>query len=237
MINIIKNNFITHNVSGQSVLTTLAIIVSLVIALSPVSIFASEDGVNYVFQTDGGSRPTSQTNNQNVAPAPYINSINPNFIYTNANSTITVNGGNFVSGSMVRIDGTTYPTNYLNSGKLSTQVSFSNTGTHGLSVVNPNGLTSNTSYFSVNTGSVQGASTSKTVKKTVTAKPVVNNVTTEEEYDYGALTSNAMFGSNTLMPSGLMQWVLFAILILLIVIIVRKIFVGDKERNKPLKHA
>jgi hypothetical protein len=51
------------------------------------------------------------------------------------------------------------------------------------------------------------------------------------------LAANAIFGSNTFLPSGLIQWVLFAILILLIVILVRKIFGHEaKYHATPLKH-
>lgn len=53
-----------------------------------------------------------------------------------------------------------------------------------------------------------------------------------------ALASGVIFGSNSLAPSGIIQWVLFAIAILLIVIIVRKFFGGsDRYHNSPLKHA
>jgi hypothetical protein len=51
------------------------------------------------------------------------------------------------------------------------------------------------------------------------------------------LASNAVFGSNSFLPSGLIQWIFFAIIILLIVVLARKVF-GAKEEyhSTPLKH-
>jgi hypothetical protein len=52
-----------------------------------------------------------------------------------------------------------------------------------------------------------------------------------------SLASVAIFGSNTFLPSGLTQWVLFGIIILLIVILVRKVFgATDRYHAVPLKH-
>ncbi len=52
-----------------------------------------------------------------------------------------------------------------------------------------------------------------------------------------ALAATAIFGSNSFLPSGLIQWVLFAILILLIVILVRKILGAEARYHAaPLKH-
>jgi len=84
---------------------------------------------------------------------------------------------------------------------------------------------------------------------TIPAETTVTNATTTENqqatevaskstYDYAAVTANAIFGSNGAYPSGLVQWIIFGILILLIVILVRKIFGGDQRYlSTPLKHA
>jgi hypothetical protein len=62
---------------------------------------------------------------------------------------------------------------------------------------------------------------------------------TEQSGDdaYSALASNVIFGSNSFMPSGIIQWLLFAIFVLIVVIVVRRIFLADKYHAKPLKHA
>jgi hypothetical protein len=52
-----------------------------------------------------------------------------------------------------------------------------------------------------------------------------------------AVAANAVYGSSGFLPSGLIQWILFAIFVLLIVILSRRIF-GAKEKYQtaPLKH-
>lgn len=53
-----------------------------------------------------------------------------------------------------------------------------------------------------------------------------------------SLAASVIFGSNGVMPSGLIQWILLAIVILLIIILVRKISGGaERYHNEPLKHA
>lgn len=77
-------------------------------------------------------------------------------------------------------------------------------------------------------------STSKKVAKATTTKSTVATKTTTPESD---LAANAIFGSNSFIPSGLIQWIIFAILVLLATILVRKIYGGNEKYNStPLKH-
>ena len=66
-----------------------------------------------------------------------------------------------------------------------------------------------------------------------------NNINVDNtDKNYSALASNAIFGSNGFLPSGLTQWVILGIIILLIVILVRKIFSARKNYDEtPMKHA
>lgn len=74
-----------------------------------------------------------------------------------------------------------------------------------------------------NGGKVLGASTKKI------ASSGINN--TKD------LVANAVYGSNSFLPSGLIQWILLAIFILIIVILSRRIFGGkEKYQATPLKH-
>lgn len=51
------------------------------------------------------------------------------------------------------------------------------------------------------------------------------------------LAANALFATNNFMPNSIIEWLLFAILVLLIVILVRKIIGADKNYfATPLKH-
>ena len=46
-----------------------------------------------------------------------------------------------------------------------------------------------------------------------------------------------IFGQNSFMPSGLLQWIIFAVLILIVILLVRKVFgLSDKYFSTPLKH-
>ena len=71
--------------------------------------------------------------------------------------------------------------------------------------------------------------------KTNTSKTVAS--TTTDATSGNSLAANAVYGSNSFLPSGLIQWVLFAIFILLLVILVRMIFGGKNNyQSTPLKH-
>jgi ATP-dependent Zn protease len=78
-----------------------------------------------------------------------------------------------------------------------------------------------------NTNTTQTTNTSNTVAPT----------TQDNTNSTSDLVSNAIFGSGGFLPSGLIQWILFAIIILVIVILARKIF-GGKEayEEAPMKY-
>ena len=107
----------------------------------------------------------------------------------------------------------------------------------------------------MNTSQNTNTSTTNTNNSSTSKTTVKNNSTTvketnyEDEYenqedqvrtgeDVSNLASSVILGSNSFMPSGLPQWILFAILILLIVIIVRRIMRSEEHyQSTPLKHA
>ncbi len=67
---------------------------------------------------------------------------------------------------------------------------------------------------------------------------VSNKTTSTGVNAYSDLAASSLFGRYSFMPSGLMQWILLAIFILVIVILVRKVTgVGEDYHNSPLKHA
>lgn len=52
-----------------------------------------------------------------------------------------------------------------------------------------------------------------------------------------SLAANILYGSNSFLPSGLIQWILFAIFILILIILTRRIFGGrEAYQATPLKH-
>ncbi|KKP85684.1 MAG: hypothetical protein UR88_C0010G0006 [Candidatus Nomurabacteria bacterium GW2011_GWA1_35_8] len=55
---------------------------------------------------------------------------------------------------------------------------------------------------------------------------------------YGSLTANALFGSDSFMPSGLLQWILFVLLVVGIIFLWRYIHHSEeKYMAEPMKHA
>ncbi|MFA5841067.1 MAG: hypothetical protein WC847_02245 [Candidatus Paceibacterota bacterium] len=111
---------------------------------------------------------------------------------------------------------------------------------------NTNGNTSNNNYGNANTNgntNNTNSSASKNTKNSNTSTSTNNNqtkssTTTDANSNYSNLASNAIFGTNGFMPTGLIQWILFAIIVLLLIILVRKIFGGKKNYDEaPMKHA
>ena len=81
-----------------------------------------------------------------------------------------------------------------------------------------------------------------TVNRTTSTTEVneINENTTGEitENEENSLVARAIFGETGFMPSGIIQWIFFAILILIIVILTRRMFGADKRYEaQPLKHA
>ncbi len=82
----------------------------------------------------------------------------------------------------------------------------------------------------------------------VPANTTTNNTTTNtnnstdntstDSNDGSSLASSVILGSGGFLPSGIIGWIFFAILILIIVILVRKVTGGAKRYHEaPLKHA
>jgi hypothetical protein len=88
-----------------------------------------------------------------------------------------------------------------------------------------------------NTNNTYSTNTNQTENTTNSNSDNVNNSNTDK--NSSNLGATAIFGSTgSFLPSGLIQWILFAIVILLIVIIVRRIFGADAKYNQsPMKHA
>jgi hypothetical protein len=79
--------------------------------------------------------------------------------------------------------------------------------------------------------------TNTTVSKTTdTTKKVATG--SDINPTYGSLTANALFGSNSFMPTGLIQWIFFVLLILAIIFLWRYVhFSKEKYMSEPMKHA
>ena len=202
---------------------------------------------------DNGFSYTSTKN-----PFPTVYSISPNVgNMGDGPKTITITGSGFVPSSVARWNGSARPTTYIDSRHLLIQISANDLrGSRGryVNVFNPapGGGYSEAEFFTIE-GYVAPTAPSIDPNQHLYDESNVNtyNNTNDNFYNSNqaqnndkinrenssALVSNAIFGSNSFLPTGITQWVLFAIIILIIVIIVRKLFGhSDRYHNSPLKH-
>jgi hypothetical protein len=154
-------------------------------------------------------------------PIPAISSIDPDFSNIGVGTKIiTISGKRFIPSSIARVNASSRPTTFIDSSHILMQITGDDTSAYEINggfyitVFNeaPGGGYSNAVFFSIGEGNNTGQ-------------------------NFSNLASNAIFGSNGFLPSGLMQWILFAIAILLIVILARKISSAKKNYNEtPMKH-
>lgn len=187
---------------------------------------------------------------RSVVSAPYINSITPD--RTTAGSrviNVTISGSGFVSDSIARWDDSPRKTAYMGSNRLVVELyagDISSSGRHYITVTNERigGGYSNPVPFVVN-GSVASTTVSRNTSSlsasAYTAYQNVSNTNSSAkavDESYGGLTANAIFGSNSFFPTGIVQWIIFIALVLAIVFIWRKFFGGERTyHSTPLKHA
>jgi hypothetical protein len=188
-------------------------------------------------------------------PAPVVNSISPKSANVGSGTkNVTITGNGFIPSSVARWNGSDRPTTFIDSSHLIIHLNSSDmNGSSGryISVWNrsPGGGYSNAAFFAINgyaapsggntsgNGSTSANNNSNSNASTVEGASDMNGDGRITSEDYSALASNAIFGSDSFMPTGLVQWLLFAIFILLVIIIVRKVFFVDKYHSTPLKHA
>ena len=87
---------------------------------------------------------------------------------------------------------------------------------------------------STNPKAVAAAPKAKAIAKAKVVEPVKEEEMTDK---YSDLAASAIFGESGFLPSGLVQWVLLAILVLGGTILVRKVYGGsEKYYAAPMKH-
>lgn len=86
----------------------------------------------------------------------------------------------------------------------------------------------------VNQNSASSNSTNRIVARNSTSSA---NKSAASLNTVSGLAANAFYGSNSFLPSGIVQWIIFAIFILLLVILARIVFGGrENYHSTPLKH-
>ena len=94
-------------------------------------------------------------------------------------------------------------------------------------------ITNNLSSASINTdiknSNIDVLKTNNTISNN-------NIITSNANENYGSLASTALLGSSSFMPSGLIQWIFFIILILVIIFLCRYLYAEEKYISEPVKH-
>ncbi|OGI76212.1 hypothetical protein A3C67_03280 [Candidatus Nomurabacteria bacterium RIFCSPHIGHO2_02_FULL_42_19] len=235
------SNIINKRIRNGLILS-LSILVILTFGLITIPVETNAYDTGYQLRTklsSSNSKPTVYNDR------PIIDSLNPNPVVLGSGRTsIVVNGQNFVYGAVAKLNGSDRTTTFFNENRIEFELIDTDTSFLGSYVVTvdnpgPGGGLSNGYVLNIRNelaivrtvstaGSVAGASTNKP-STTKTAKP------TE---DFSDLTANAIFGTDTFMPSGLIQWLILAIFILIIIILARKFFgLEDKYHATPLKQS
>lgn len=210
--------------------------------LAPVETEAArnrEYGYNYVFEGEVYPSPSPVSSPDYTStpanPKPSIYSLNPKALDRSmTGNSVTIVGRGFVPGSVAKINGVDRPTNFIDSTHLIMQVSGNDMqrtdGGFYVTVYNPGpgGGYSNAEYFTVKNVPF--------VNQNPNGNPAQSGFEPAPE-TFSDLTGNALYGGNTFLPSGIVQWILFAIIILLLVILARKFFGGEEAYHAaPLKH-
>lgn len=84
------------------------------------------------------------------------------------------------------------------------------------------------------------SNTSNTTNTTVSKTTDTNNIVAANDNNnsFSGLTANALEGSNSFLPTGLLQWIFLAIIVVAIIFLWRYVFRSeDKYLSEPLKHA
>jgi Domain of unknown function (DUF4214) len=153
------SNFIDTSViklNGNDRVTSFVSSTQLTAQITAVDVQSSGARTITVFSPAPGGG-TSNALNLNVNnPAPAITTLAPASVTSgSANFTLTVNGTNFVSGAVVKWNGSDCPTNFVSGNQLTTQVPAADVATAGtvpVMVVNPapGGGSSSPANFTVN---------------------------------------------------------------------------------------
>ena len=186
-------------------------------------------------------------------PMPAISSISPSFGDRGTGAkTVTITGSNFILGSIGRVNGVNRTTTFIDHSHLLIQLSANDMYRNDnffITVFNgePGGGYSEAALFTLKNVAVANSNTNGTNYNNSSYSTSTNNTysssntnrtNTSEDNNSGSLASSVILGSNTFLPSGLIQWVWLAIIILVIVILVRRVFGGRENfHNSPMKHA
>lgn len=204
----------------------------------------SEGGSTGVVNTNTPPAQTPVDTCQNQAPK--ISYISPSSATVNSGAKkVKVVGSCFTPSSVVRFNSANRSTTYVDSKNLVVDLTANDMKAVGkflITVSDPKGF-SNSVYFTIS------KAVAKAKKSTVaTAVKATNNQiacdtganladNSQEDKSTSGLVAAAIFGGDDLMPDSLLGWIFLFVFILLAVTLWRRLYVTDKERHAPLKHA
>lgn len=134
----------------------------------------------------------------------------------------------------------TFTTNSFTTNNTNTNNNSNYNGNNNNTNYNNNGYNNNPNYINPNNiPTVYSAGSTKPKTNTVSKAKASTTVAKNTNGDsFSTLAANALFGTNGFLPSGILQWLVFAIIILVLVIVARKAFGSeDKYHGSPMKHA
>ena len=172
-------------------------------------------------------------------PRPVIFMLNPSSVNRNSGPfTVGITGNYFMPGAMAKLNGSNRTTTYISSTYLQMQLSYTDTTGSGdclVTVYNPTpgGGLSNSATLNISGTQVSGPITT-TATPATTAKKTITSTVAKTAATNG-LEANVL--SSGFLPSNIIQWLLFLLLVLLVIVFWRKIYISDKEKETPLKHA
>ena len=232
-------NKINNNLIGFGLI--LLVIFALGTITKPTKAFAEGNVTTF---TNGGTSSFdnnnyNENNDINRSLSFRISSVTPDSAYAgNSNKNITIVGSGFVYNSIAEWDGSSRSTNYIDSGHLTVLLyasDLAHAGHYSITVRNPNGIQSNSVMFTVD-GSYQNYASGSANNKSNNATSTTTKKT--DTKSGSSLAAGALFGENGFLPTSLVQWLVFILLFLLVVIIFRKVFGHSKKyHEEPLKHA
>ena len=205
--------------------------------------------------------PEQREEIEQVEQTPSISAISPEEAQINSGAkTITITGSGFNPSSTAKVNSSNRYTTFIDDSHLLVEInSYDMSRSDGgfyITVWNSNGEYSNAALFTLN-----GKAAASTSSNNNNSAPASNNYQDNTSYSNGynntapvnyspgtiesvnededqSLASSVILGGSTFLPTGIVQWVLVAILIVLIIVIGRKVL-GNREEydNTPLKHA
>jgi hypothetical protein len=234
------------------ILSGLKIIAILALGLAATPVLARDTAYVSGYRNPP---PVEEERVREVATAPVITGISPDEVTAGAGAkTITVTGSGFMPSSVVKINGSNRYTTFIDDSHLLAQATaydfYRTDGGFYVTVWNSNGDYSNAEYVAVkgtlpaannnNNNSNRNPSNYGTNDNNGYNPAPINYYpgTLDNNADDQSLASSVILGGNSFLPTGLVQWVLVAILIVGIIVLGRKVFkTREHYDSTPLKHA